>query len=166
MTKKCDGKTVYTCTVIHIEEKGEIKQWHAINKEELIKAVNNSSPDFTFPIDKKTQQWPDECSCPETCTRMVRDTRTIKRQGRRIARRRTGANWQVLEIMKKKIIYSEIEVDYVCVNVKEEKKVSMSFDLDSKKEEKQYSLSDLEKELINDFLVNYVPYPIEQNQGG
>ncbi len=133
--KKCDGTTVYTCTMEHIEEKGTVEHWHAINRTEVLKAFNTRPPDFTFPIDRTHEKWPKECSCPKGCRRMVRDTRTKKSLGRRIAQLQTGAGGQVLEQVKKTIIWREIDVDFVCATVKKEKKVSMDFDPDLERPE-------------------------------
>lgn len=152
--KKCDGKTIYTCTMEHIEEKGEIKHWHAINIAELIKASNNNPPDFTFPIDRTIENWPDECSCPIMCSRMVRDTTLKSKKGLRVARRRIGAGGQVLEIQTKTIIRRTIEVAFVCVEVIEDKKLSISFDPDSEKEKKLFSLESMEKQLKDDSILN------------
>ena len=145
--KKCDGKTLYTCTMEHVEESGTIQHWHAINLEELKKAFNTRPPDFTFPIDRKHEKWPKSCACPKGCRKMVRDTRTKSSQGRRIALLRTGAGGQVLELMKKTIICRTIDVDFVCVKLKQAKKMSMSFDPDYERADDEVAFRELEKGL-------------------
>ena len=145
--KACDGKTIYTCTMEHIEEKGEIKHWHASNIDELIKHSNNNPPDFTFPIDRTTENWPDPCSCPGRCQRMVRNTTLKSKKGYHVAGKRIGAGGQVLEIQNKTIIQRSIEVDFICVEIVEDKKLSISFDPDSDKDETLFSLEDMEKQL-------------------
>jgi hypothetical protein len=125
--KKCDGTTVYTCTMEVTEESGTVEHWHAIDLEELAKASQNP-PDFTYPFSRRNESWPDECSCPNECRKMVRDTRTKEHKGWRVARRRVGAGGTIFEIMKKTVEWWKVEVDFVCARVTKEEQVSMEFD--------------------------------------
>ena len=126
--KKCDGATEYTCVVEHLEESGEVRHWHGPNLAETKKAYQTRPPDFVHPFEREHTEWPKECDCPPDCRRFVRDSNTLERRGARKAWIRSAAGGQVIEEGIKTVVWSRIEVKFICATVEREQ--TAQFDLE------------------------------------
>lgn len=128
--RACDGQTEYTCEIDYTEEKGEVRHWHGLDREDVIQNFRTRPPDFVFPFERKTPHWTEECECPRGCVRFTRGSTTLRRGRTAMRRLRLGAGGTIFQELVKVTDWQRLEVKFVCATVEEEETSWVDLDPD------------------------------------
>ena len=115
--------------------------WFGRDRESTTHAYYHHRPSFTFPFERRTEKWADDCACPEGCERFVRDSETLEVRGRRMAWRKTAADGMMREEGIKAVRLTRVKVTFVCALLEEEQVQYREMDCD---EVEAFAVSDFE----------------------